>query len=88
MATKPLKQKLARVLRRAPSAVVTAYLSGSQARGDAAAGSDIDIAVLLASADQGTLLGPLSRLSSLLERELGKAVDLVDLRAASPDLVH
>lgn len=88
MAQNPLKQKLARVLLRAPSTVAAAYLFGSQARGDAAAASDIDLAVLLTGSDRGVLLGPLSRLSGLLERELGKAVDLVDLRAAPPDLVH
>lgn len=88
MTQNPLKQKLARVLHRAPSPVAAAYLFGSRARGDAAAGSDIDIAVLLAGTDRGALLGPLSRLSGLLERELAKPVDLVDLRAAPPDLVH
>lgn len=88
MATNPLKKKLAATLQRAPSTVAAAYLFGSRARGDAAAGSDVDVAVLLTGADRGALLGPLSRLSGVLERELERTVDLIDMRVAPPDLVH
>lgn len=84
----PLKQKLMRVLQRAPAAVTAAYLFGSRARGDAAAGSDVDVTVLLAGSDQDTLLGPLTRLSGLLERELAKPMELVGMRATPSDLVH
>jgi len=71
---------------RAP--LICAYLYGSHARSQARADSDVDIALLLdIEADQG-LVGPLSRLRGELERALGANVDLVDMRAAPPDLIH
>lgn len=82
------KERLAAALRHAPQSVSTVYLFGSRARGDARADSDLDVAVLLAGEDRGALVGPLSSLSGVLERELGQVVDVVDLRGAPPDLVH
>jgi predicted nucleotidyltransferase len=83
--------QLVEVLRRcfagAPSAVVCAYLFGSQARGSAAASSDIDIGVLLQhDAARADPLG--LRLGGDLERSLGRAVDVIVLNSAAPDLVH
>jgi hypothetical protein len=69
------------------STIELAYVFGSVARGDPDETSDVDVAVL---ADRELDLGELS----LLAEELGRAldfdrrVDLVDLRAASPTLVH
>lgn len=83
-----MKDELSETLRRAPMPIVAAYLFGSRARGDAKAASDIDIAVLTAQEGERVLVGPLSHLSGILERELKRSVDLVDMRSASPDLVH
>lgn len=59
---------------------VAVYLFGSQARGDAAADSDIDLAVLARGK-----LAPLLRwrLQEDLAARAGRQVDLVDLREAS-----
>jgi len=60
------------------------YLFGSQAGGQADAGSDVDLAVLLpvplAATRRWMLVEPLAEL-------LGREVDLVDLRAAMPDSI-
>jgi predicted nucleotidyltransferase len=60
--------------------LVAAYLFGSRARGDATAGSDVDLAVLCV-----TPLDPLERwkLQERIASRLGSNVDLVDLRSAS-----
>lgn len=83
-----IEEQLVAVLQDAPATVIAAYLFGSQARGDARGGSDIDVAVLLSNDGQSGLIGPVSRLSGLIARELGRDVDLVDLRTAPADLVH
>lgn len=58
-----------------------AYLFGSQARGEASEGSDVDVALL---ADGPVDLMRLGALQELLSATLRKPVDLVDLRTASP----
>jgi predicted nucleotidyltransferase len=75
-------------LRRAPTAVVCAYLFGSIARGDARTQSDIDVAVLFEKPPAARLdAGPLD-LEGTLERALGRPVQLVVLNRAPADLVH
>lgn len=66
--------------------IVLAYLFGSRARGESGEGSDVDVAVL---ADSLLGIDDRSRLSEELGRALGfrHAVDVIDLRAASPVLV-
>jgi hypothetical protein len=70
--------------------VLEAYLFGSRARGDARAGSDVDVAVYLAE----PLLDPPpfghgSEIAADLMAALGtSAVDLVVLNQASPLLYH
>lgn len=71
-----------------PRGVVAAYLYGSVARGDDHAGSDVDVAVLFATAPPPDLSGPSLRLADGLERALGRPVDLVILNSAPADLVH
>jgi uncharacterized protein len=67
--------------------LVAAYLFGSQARGTASAASDVDIALLMASAP--TTLDDLQLdVAADLERELGLQVDLIVLNHAPPDLIH
>ena len=65
-----------------------AYLFGSEARGDARAGSDVDIAVLYRQAPSPSLDGLGLDLVAALEQRLGRTVDVVVLNRASPDLVH
>lgn len=83
----PPTETLTTALAAAPRAVLCAYLFGSRARGDARAGSDIDLGVLLEpDAARADPLG--LRLGGDVERLLGHGVDLVVLNAASSDLVH
>jgi len=86
--TQELKAELSAAFEHAPVPIVAAYLFGSRARGDAKAASDVDVAVLTAQEGERVLGGPLSQLSGILERVLKTSVDLVDMRSASPDLVH
>lgn len=68
--------------------VACAWLFGSVARNAAAAGSDVDVAVLFRTAPPATLAGSGVRLEAELERVLGCAVDLVVLNRAPVDLAH
>jgi len=70
--------------------IVAAYLFGSQARGEATPGSDVDVAVILAG---GPLrdLAAIERIEDLreqIEARLRRVVDLVVMNGAAPDLVH
>ena len=68
--------------------VVAAYLFGSQARGTAGPGSDVDVAVLFGRPPAATLLAQPFALADDLRGLLGRRVDLVVLDSAPPDLVH
>lgn len=74
---------------RAQPPVAAAYLFGSQARGTARPGSDVDVAVLFRPS-----VPPLDRLDARvdqmreLEDLLGARVDVLDLREVSPVLIH
>lgn len=68
--------------------VVCAYLFGSQARGEADGDSDVDVAVLFAEQVDRGPFGASTRIRGDLERLLGREVEVVDLREASPDLIH
>ena len=67
---------------------VAAWLFGSQARGDARAQSDVDVAVLFGRPRPVTLDALPTRLHGKLEQAVGGEVDLVVLDGADPDLVH
>jgi predicted nucleotidyltransferase len=69
-----------RIVRARVPDVVAVYLFGSVARGDSHAGSDVDLALL-----PRRPLESLTRfdLQEELARQLGRDVDLIDLRAAS-----
>lgn len=71
-----LRARIANVLA-AHEAVSLALLFGSRARGDARAGSDVDIAVIGAGID---VLG----LAATLTESLGLTVDVVDVTEHSP----
>ncbi|MGQ0654086.1 MAG: type VII toxin-antitoxin system MntA family adenylyltransferase antitoxin [Betaproteobacteria bacterium] len=68
--------------------IVCAYLYGSVARGDARQRSDVDVGLLLDEPPPATLDGLGFDIAGEIERAAGKAVDLVVLNRASPDLVH
>lgn len=67
--------------------VVAAYLYGSEARGDAREGSDLDVGLLLV---EGTAGGGFetAAIQGRLERATGREVHCVDLAKAPPDLVQ
>lgn len=68
--------------------VVTAYLFGSMARGDAGAESDVDVAILLDHQPPPSLASMPLDLEARLERLLDRPVQIVVLNQAPPDLVH
>jgi predicted nucleotidyltransferase len=75
-------------LQDAPSEVVCAWLFGSEARGEAGARSDVDVAVLYVAPPASRLdAGPLD-LEGRLEHALGRPVQVVVLNRAPADLVH
>jgi predicted nucleotidyltransferase len=71
-----------------PPGLVCAYLFGSQARGNARPGSDIDVAVLFKQDPPRTLEGLHLALADDLSAAVGRPVDLVVLNRAPVDLVH
>jgi predicted nucleotidyltransferase len=69
--------------------IVAAYLFGSTARGQAAASSDVDVAVLFDdSLEPPHLVAAAARLHSLLERVSPRPVQVVVLNEGSPLLRH
>jgi predicted nucleotidyltransferase len=71
-----------------PDGIVAAYLFGSVARGTAGRRSDVDVAVLYATAPPPTLEGWPLDLQADLERLLGRPVQVVVLNGAPAGLVH
>ncbi len=65
-----------------------AYLFGSRARGEAVAGSDVDVAVLFERDPPRTLAGLHLDLADDLSAAVGGPVDLVVLNRAPADLIH
>ncbi|MEB2343518.1 MAG: nucleotidyltransferase domain-containing protein [Deltaproteobacteria bacterium] len=83
-----LEDGLRALLRDAPPEVLSAWLFGSEARGEAGEHSDVDVAVLYATPPASRLAaGPLD-LEGALERALGRPVQLTVLNRAPADLVH
>ncbi|MGE5357491.1 MAG: type VII toxin-antitoxin system MntA family adenylyltransferase antitoxin [Bacteroidales bacterium] len=72
----------------APSGIAAAYVFGSQARGTAGDGSDVDVAVLFGKEPPHTLNGPHAELAHALELALGRPVDIVVLNHVAVDLAH
>jgi len=67
---------------------VAVYLFGSVARGEAQAGSDVDVGVLFAVPPPAKLDAPQFALEAALERLLRAPAQVVVLNRASADLVH
>lgn len=68
--------------------LVAAYLFGSVARDEGRADSDVDVAILLASQPAKTLAHPSVSLAAELEARLRRAVQIIVLNDAPPDLIH
>ena len=68
--------------------VVSAYLFGSVARGEATAKSDIDLAILLRGRPKGRLTDVRFALEARIEREIGRRAQVIVLNDAPADLVH
>jgi len=78
---------LSALLAASPAEVVAAYVFGSVARGDARPASDVDVAVLLTGPVPGRLAGLPYSLERRLELALRRAVQVVVLNSAPPELV-
>ncbi len=88
METTAIAETISRALEPYRSGIVCAYLFGSQARGEAKPGSDVDLAVLYRDEPQPSLDGLGFDLVAAVEEATGRPVDIVVLNRASPDLVH
>jgi hypothetical protein len=71
-----------------PHGAAAVYLFGSVARGEARAGSDIDVGVLFAEDPPCTFAGLPFALEADLERLFARRVQVVVLNHAPADLVH
>ena len=85
MANAVLTNKIREFFDSGANNVVCVYLFGSEARGDAGARSDTDVAILLKEDPPRTLAGLQFETAGDLERHLGREVDLVVLNTAPVD---
>lgn len=83
-----IEDRTREVLATAGHDLVAAYLFGSVSRDTATAASDVDIGILLQSTPPGRLQGLRSDLEGLLEKALGRTIQVVILNRAPADLVH
>lgn len=88
MPDEQLVDVLTTALSERPEGLACAYLFGSLARGEAGAGSDVDVAVLFEVDPPRTLDGLYLDLADDLTGALRRPVDLVVLNHAPVDLVH
>jgi predicted nucleotidyltransferase len=83
-----IENQLREFLGNAPEDILVAYLFGSIARRDARPRSDVDVALLLRQSPPSSLEGAQLDLEGVLERVLGRRVQLILLNSAPADLVH
>jgi hypothetical protein len=83
-----IQEVLQAAIEDSPHEVVAAYLYGSRARGTQRPDSDVDLAILVRNFAEGTLASLALDLEGDLEQRFGRAVQLLVLNMASPDLVH
>lgn len=88
MSRDPIVEALRKFFAARPGKIACVYLYGSQARGEAHARSDVDVAVLFEQIPPATLEGLGFDLKGELERALNRPVDLIVLNRAPLDLVH
>jgi predicted nucleotidyltransferase len=81
-------ERLRALLARDPRGAIAAYLFGSEARGTAGPGSDVDLAILFESTPASSLAAQPYALEDDLGGALGRSVQVVVLNTAPPDLVH
>jgi uncharacterized protein len=86
--TPSVLQKVRAVLETSAPDVLAVYLYGSRARGTAKAGSDLDLALLLAAPPPSTLRSVAREIEDVVERALRTPVEAVVLNRAPADLVH
>jgi predicted nucleotidyltransferase len=86
--TPDLPETLRAALATAAPEVVAVYLFGSRARGTARAGSDLDLALLLAAPPPSTLRSVARDIEDVVERALRIPAEAVVLNRAPADLVH
>ena len=82
------QQIAAAVAAAVPTQVAAVYLFGSQARGTAGPGSDIDLGLLYGAPPAGTLMDQPFLLEAELSAAWGRPVQCVVMNLAPPDLVH
>jgi len=85
---RPIAETMSSILRSADPEIVAVYLYGSQARGTARPGSDVDLGLLLRVPPAATLKGVARDLEAALEGNLKRPVQAVVLNRAPADLVH
>jgi predicted nucleotidyltransferase len=83
-----LPEEVRNVVEGVPLDVVAVYLYGSQARGTASEGSDIDLGILLREAPPSKLRSTARGIESDVERAVHIPVEAVVLNTASADLIH
>ncbi len=88
MSGSSLEQRLRDVVATAPPEILAVYLYGSRARGAARAGSDVDLAVLVAGDAPRTLKSVPRDLEAAVESSLRLPIEIVVLNDAPADLVH
>jgi hypothetical protein len=81
-------ERLRAHLARDPGELIAAYVFGSVGRGEARPDSDVDLGILAGRAPAPTLLAQPYGLADDLRGVLGRAVDVVVLDTAPPDLLH
>ena len=88
MDTANLMETICRAVAPHASGIACVYLFGSRARGEAGAGSDIDLGVLYSEEPAPTLAGLGREVADAVTEATGHEADVVVLNRASPDLVH
>ena len=88
MPAETIEQTLRDFFAAEPGDIVAAYLFGSVARGTAGARSDVDVAVLYATAPPATLEGLPLDLERRISRLMGRPAQVIVLNTAPVGLIH
>lgn len=88
MAATPIERALREFFAAAPGDIIAAYLFGSVARGTAGARSDVDVAVLYATAPPATIEGLPLDLEGRISRLVDRPAQVIVLNTAPVGLIH